>query len=87
MSHRVPPEDIQYQQQHIDDNRASDLITTFATCTALAYLAVVLRLIARRLNKTTLQADDFWVLIALVSLEPSSDQYPAAAITNCGCPN
>ena len=72
MSHRIPPEEIQYELRNIHEDRASDLITTFATCTALAYIAVILRLIARRVNKAPLQADDFWVLIALVSDKLSS---------------
>lgn len=66
MSHRLSPEEIQYQLQHIHEDRSSDLITTFASCTALAYVAVILRLIARRVNRARIQADDCWVLIALV---------------------
>ena len=75
MSHRIPPEVIQYQLQHIQDNRAPDLIITFATCTALAYVAVILRLVARRTNKASLQADDFWALLALVSHRPHFDTH------------
>ena len=67
MSQQLPPEVIQYQLQHIHEDRSSDLITAFTTCTVLAYIAVALRLIARRVNRAPLQADDLWVLIALVS--------------------
>lgn len=73
MSHLIPPEAIQYQLQHVHDSRASDLIITFATCTALAYIAITLRLIARRTNGAPLQADDFWAITALVSHRPKFD--------------
>ena len=69
MSHQLPPEEIQYELQHIHEDRSSELVTTFATCTALAYIAVILRLIARRVNRAPIQADDSWVLVALVSTQ------------------
>ena len=76
MSHRIPLEAIQYQLQHVHESRASDLIITFATCTALAYVAIILRLIARKTNKAPLQADDFWATIALVGHRPHSNMHP-----------
>ena len=43
------------------------LIGAFVACLVIAYLAVILRLISRRLNKTDLKADDWLLVTSLVS--------------------
>lgn len=64
--------EVQYELEHVDDNRQQDLIKSLAAGVVLAYLAVVLRLVARRISKARLQADDYWILFSLVISNLSS---------------
>ena len=59
--------EIQYELQHINDNRQQDLYDGLTAGIILAYLAVTLRLIARRISKASFQSDDHWILFSLVS--------------------
>ncbi|MCJ1426353.1 hypothetical protein MMC29_004256 [Sticta canariensis] len=60
------PEEIQYQEEHIHDDRSGDLVTSYAICIAIATTAVLLRLIARRMCKASIQADDWMIIFALL---------------------
>ena len=53
------------QEKHINDNKQPDIIAASAICLPLAYIAVILRLVARRLGRIPLGADDYTVLTAL----------------------
>ena len=61
------PPDIQYQIDHIGDDRRPSIIAASAVCLLAAYIAVTARLVSRRLQKTPLHWDDYSILIALVS--------------------
>lgn len=61
----LPQSAILDQEKHVNDNKKPSLIVASAICLSAAYLAVTLRLIARRLARNSLGADDYTVLMAL----------------------
>ena len=61
-----PPEEIKYQLAHIHDDRSQGFITSVAIVTALATVAVTLRLLARRWTKVGWAADDYTIMIAVI---------------------
>lgn len=56
-----------YQQAHINEDRGPALAAAFIVLMTLATLAVILRLLARRLIKAPLKADDWTMVLSLVS--------------------
>lgn len=66
MPSTLSPTEIEYELAHIHDNRAPDLVISAAICIVLAITAVVLRLLARRLSKARILADDYMIIFALV---------------------
>ncbi|KAI9756399.1 MAG: hypothetical protein M1815_003660 [Lichina confinis] len=60
------PEDIAYQLEHASDDRRVVLFVSTALMNAVATVAVVLRLVARRINRTKLLADDYNIFAALI---------------------
>ncbi|KAF6240945.1 hypothetical protein HO173_000738 [Letharia columbiana] len=63
---QLSPTEIQYELEHIHQDRAPDIIASYAICLSLACIAVVLRFVARRTSRASLQADDLTVFIALL---------------------
>ena len=63
----VSDTEIRYQIDHMQDNKSRELIVANVVSISAATTAVVLRLISRRLNKASLQADDSMIIIGLVS--------------------
>ena len=61
------PAEIQYELAHIHDNRAPSIVASSVICIALATIAVILRLLARRLGKVKILADDYMMVFTLVS--------------------
>ena len=59
--------EISYQRDHINDNKTTQLVVANVIAISAATIAVVLRLVSRRLNKASLQADDFMIVVGLVS--------------------
>lgn len=60
------PEAIQYQLQHFNDDESNRIIASFGVCLALAIIAVLLRFLARHLNRASLGADDWTIVVGLV---------------------
>ena len=60
-------EEIQYELAHASDNRAPNLVAAYVTCLALSYIAVVLRFISRRQSRNAFLADDWMLVVGLVS--------------------
>jgi len=58
---------IEYMKAHITDDKRHNLIATFIVSISLAYIAVILRFIARRRRRVQYLADDWLILVALVS--------------------
>ena len=63
----LPPEEIQYEMEHASDNKQPNLYAAYITCLILSYIFVLLRFIARRKSRNPLLADDWMVVIGLVS--------------------
>ena len=59
--------EIQYEQDHVDDTHVPQLAAVFTAALVIAHLAVVLRLISRRLSHTQLKWDDLVICLSLVS--------------------
>ena len=62
----LSPSEVQSEETHISDNDSATVITVVATCFFVAFIAVTLRLISRRLKHLYLQQDDYGAIIALV---------------------
>jgi hypothetical protein len=58
---------IAYQKEHADDDRLPAVVVAIAVCYTTAVISVGLRILSRHLVKAKLQADDWLILIALVS--------------------
>lgn len=69
----LSPADVQYQIQHISDDKSKQLIATGVVSLCVASVAIALRIVARRVNRfeTSLQADDYMIIIGFVGEDPS----------------
>lgn len=54
-------------EEHINDSKVGDIIAVNVTGLCIAIFAVFLRFLSRRLVRTEIKADDFMVVVALVS--------------------
>ena len=61
--------DIAEQSLHAQDDRRQEMRAAFTANVALAILAVVLRLVSRRVIRARMEADDWTIIAALVRLE------------------
>lgn len=59
--------ELQYERNHIDDTHVPQMIVAFVVSLFLAYSAILLRLISRRLSRTQLGWDDRIIVLSLVS--------------------
>lgn len=62
----ITPSEIIYQQQHIRDDRSSDVVGASITMAVLAAAAVTLRFLSRKQTKVAISHDDYFMLSALV---------------------
>lgn len=58
---------VEYQLQHHRDDRRREIVAVNVALILLASISVVLRLLARRLHKAPLKADDYVMIAAMVS--------------------
>ena len=74
MSDTIPSAALDYQLLHMNDSRVPEIVASLAVCLPAACIAVVLRLASRRIGKIPWKADDWWLVVGLVSrylhLEP-----------------
>ena len=68
----ITPEEIAYQEAHINDDRTPGIIGGSIVLIVIATTTVVLRLVSRkirsdRVRRKTHQIDDYLIIIALVS--------------------
>ena len=66
MTSRLPPQVIEYQLSHINDDRKAEVQGVSIAFFGAAAIAVVLRLLARRLTGAGYRKDDFFIIITLV---------------------
>lgn len=82
MSVMMPsPAEIEDMYLHIKDNRGPEVVAATAITFALATIAVILRLIARRISKAILLADDWTILAAWVRMENSRKRHVKPVLT------
>ncbi|KAL9599262.1 MAG: hypothetical protein Q9219_003964 [cf. Caloplaca sp. 3 TL-2023] len=62
----LPPSEVRYQQEHINDDRRPDLIATAIAMAVLSTAAVIGRLICRRYLKSPISWDDYTIVLAWV---------------------
>ena len=62
----LPPQAIKFQKMHVKDDRTKEIIAVSMVLFALAVVAVILRLLSRKLTGMKLKADDWLILVALV---------------------
>jgi len=64
----MPPAGKSYQLAHINQSLSSNIIGVSVALPIVATIAVILRLIARRLKRAEWKADDLVVIAALVRI-------------------
>ena len=62
----LPPEELQYQEEHKSDNRGPKIIVSLAIMLAIAYIAVGLRFWSRRMNHVRSSYDHWMMVLGLV---------------------
>ena len=62
----------QYQHDHINDTQVPALNTVTYVCLPMAFIAVILRVLSRRISKVPLNADDWWIFVGFVSADEFS---------------
>ena len=83
----LPPLEIEYEEAHISDDDSATIATVVAVCFFIAFVAVSLRLVYRRMKHQHLQNGDHMGIVALVRKPGTcSDlsvltQYPSKAFT------
>ena len=63
----LTPAEIHHQQDHINDNAVPTIIAANVVCFSLAFVAVALRFVCRKVSKIKYEADDWLILASLVS--------------------
>lgn len=62
----LPPEELRYQQEHINDNIQPNIYAACFICLPAAFIAVGLRFFARRMTPGGIGKDDIAILFALL---------------------
>lgn len=62
----LPPFEAQYQLDHINESRVSDIVLSHIACLVIAFVAIALRFVSRRMSKTAIKSDDWMIVAALV---------------------
>lgn len=62
----LTPEQIQYQMSHKDDDRRAGIVASISIMLVVAYGAVILRVVARRIGRVPLKMDDWMIMVGLV---------------------
>ncbi|KAL6714744.1 hypothetical protein ACLMJK_008169 [Lecanora helva] len=68
MAPPLTPSDIEYMKEHVNDSRTTGMIVSSVVCGVAALLAVILRLVSRRLGHLHLAADDWWMILSLIAI-------------------
>lgn len=75
----LTPEEILYEEQHINDDRRPMVAAANATFLAITVIAVALRFWSRRLARTPFGLDDAMIILAEVLLLSNYLQFPAVS--------
>ena len=66
--HSLPSAQAQYQLDHVDESKVNDILASLTSCLVIASTAVILRFISRRMVPTSIRADDWMIVAALVRI-------------------
>ena len=69
-------DEMQDQLDHLHDNKAPQMVAASISFIVISTVAVILRLVARRMQKIRLGSDDYMIVVSLVRpsrLRPSHD--------------
>ena len=64
----LPPKEAEYQLAHVNDNKRGTLAATYIVCVPVLFLAVVMRFVSRRIGRIEYRADDWTMVVGLVSI-------------------
>ena len=62
----ITPQEIAYQEQNINDDRGATVSATVSVFSTMAFLTVLLRLIARKRTHAAWHLDDYIMIVGLV---------------------
>ena len=74
-------EEIEYQLEHYKDSYVTTAHVSMSICLALATVAVLLRVLARRMSKASIGKDDHMIFVALVNEDLPSTDIPVCCLT------
>ena len=57
---------LKYMNLHVKDTKVRSILVANTVCAAISCLAVILRIISRRLTRIKLAADDYLIIFGLV---------------------
>ena len=66
----LSPAEIQHELSHPGQSKESSILAAIGTCSALATIAILMRIWVRRSSKNRFMADDYNILVAFVSICP-----------------
>lgn len=64
--HSLPIEQAQYQVAHIHQRRTKDIATSYFICLPIAFIAIIMRFVSRRIGRSSYGADDWVMVVAMV---------------------
>lgn len=64
--------EVQYQLNHINDNKSVEMVSSQICGMVVAFVAVALRLLSRRVGRVPILSDDYMIVVALVRTYPRS---------------
>lgn len=62
----IAPSSLAFQEAHLYDDRSLGLKVTFILALIISTVAVVLRVVSRRIANAPLKADDYTIMVSLV---------------------
>lgn len=77
MAFGLSPEWLEYQLQHLNEDRAPEILGVGISFFTVATVAVCLRLLARKISKVRCGHDDYFIVIALVCALKQRNQISA----------
>lgn len=63
----LPPEQAQYQLAHIHESKIDQVAISYFISLPIAVLAIIMRFLSRRIGGTPYGADDWVIVVALVT--------------------
>lgn len=69
----LPPKEAQYQLAHIHDSRKASVAAAYAVCLPIAFIAVIMRFVSRRIGRVSYGLDDWVIVMAYVRHSYSLD--------------